>query len=194
MVRLESLNQQLVQAQTEYARAVKQLAAQQELQKERIAKSRKLELVLFGLFWRLLIISVSLALLYILRRLFLFLFPFLKQKNNFKRSLLGSKYRLSVILLYNLLARILNIFGLSYPVIIDPEEYSLGVARRFEILRDDCNKITALFLRARYSRHNISKQEAELALSSYRVMLNTLKGQGSFWQGAILRLGFAFKL
>ncbi len=189
--KLESLEKETGQARKQYSRTVAE-AGKTDLEKRKEKEKKKFSL--FDLLIRLLILIICLILLFLIYCVIVFFLSYLKEKNKFKRASRESKYNLAIVLLYNFLCRILNIFGYRYPVVIDPEEYSIKVSRRFRNLQSDINLLTTVFLEARYSTHEIIKQQVEKALACYKNILIELKSTGTFWQKIILKLDFVFKL
>jgi len=192
--RLETLKEEIQTVQKEYNRIIYELTAQKTQEELEKKEEKKEEFSLFDLLIRILILVIFSILLFLIYCVIAFFFPYLREKNKFKKTSRQLKYKLAMVLLYNFLCRILNIFGYRYPVIIDPEEYSVKVIRDFKNLRSDVNLITTLFLEARYSTHTIIKEQVETALNSYKNILKELKNTGSFWRKIILRLDFVFKL
>ena len=190
--RLETLKTKIEKLEEAYARIRRELAVQKELEKEKEIEKKK-EISLFDLLIRVLFLIIFLILLFLIYCLIAFFLPYLREKNKFKKACLKIKHNLAIVLLYNFLCRVLNIFGYTYPVVIDPEDYSIMISRKFYNLRSDASIITGLFLEARYSTHKIIKEQVEKALNSYRNILKELKNTGSFWQRIILRLDFVFK-
>ncbi|MCM8781228.1 MAG: hypothetical protein NC908_04835, partial [Candidatus Omnitrophica bacterium] len=137
---------------------------------------------------------IILILFYFSVSVFLFLFPYLKYKRKIILSLQDSNYNLSISLLYNLLVRILAIFGYTYPVNIAPEEYEFIINQKVPYIAYDWHLVTRLFVEARYSQHSLSKEQMDKTIICYRNILEELRRNGKFWQRAILRLWFIFNI
>ncbi len=168
----------------------KETPSGQEKVKEKVKRQGSFAALLI----RLLILAIFLTLFSLVYCIFLFFLPYLKDKNKIKTASRELKHNIFILLLFNFLCRVLNIFGYGYPVVTDPEEHSIEISRKFGHLQNELKFITALFLKARYSSHQIIKEETKKALSSYAKILKELKKSGTFWQRVILRLDFVFRL
>ncbi len=192
---LESVREKVRHLQKEYASSI---ITKLNTQLARIfGKKEKGEGVrpsLFDVLIRILILAMFLILTFLLYCIIVFFLPFMRDKRKFKKVSRKLKHGLTIIAIYDFLCRIFNIFGYRYPVVIDPEEYSIGLIKRFGNVRSDVDLMTGVFLEARYSTHEMIKQQVENALNSYKNILRELKDRGNFWQKIILKLDFVFKL
>ena len=192
--KLQSLKTKMEQTQEQYNRVINELAVQEKFKKEIESEKKKKDTSLLDLLNRILLLVMLCIIIFLIYCIFVFFLPYLKEKNKFKKASLKNKHNLAIILLYNFLCRVLNIFGHKYPVIIDPEEYSIKLNRKFKNLGGDLSLITELFLEARYSAHQLVDEQAKKGLNSYRNILKELQNAGAFWQKLILKLNFVFKL
>ena len=199
--KLESLKKKLEELKKQYTKEMSELAASAEaidlaktVDSEREWQAEEETIPLLDLLIRIAVVLILLILTFLLYWIIAFFTPYLREKSKFKGASLKGEFNLAIILLYNFLSRVLNLFGYKYPVVIDPEEHLITIGRRFENLQNDSFRITNLFLEARYSTHKMIREQVEKALNSYGNILTELKSTGSFWQKLILKLNFVFKI
>jgi len=134
------------------------------------------------------------TIIYVIRSILAFIFPYLKHKRRILRASRNGQYNLSISLLYNFLGRVLYIFGYKYPVVMLPEEYLKIINRRFATISSYAQDLTIIFIEARYSMHQLGLDEVKTAFEDYRNILQELKNSGATWQRRILKIRFLFEL
>lgn len=145
-----------------------------------------LEIILF----LLLILALILLLLAILS---VFL-PYIREKRKIKQAEKENDYHTYLILIYKFLSRILSLFGLRYPIIIDPKEQAARAAEKLSVSALDFSSMTTIFVEARYSHHVSTLLQKQKALECYRSVLEDLKKNSPVWTRNLLYMGFLFDL
>jgi hypothetical protein len=142
----------------------------------------------------ILYILIIATIIYVIRSILVFIFPYLKHKRRILRASHSGEYNLAISLLYNFLGRVLYIFGYKYPVVMLPEEYLKIINNKFSAISSYAQDLTGLFIEARYSLHQLGDDQVKAALEDYRNILQELKNSGLAWQRNILKIRFLFEL
>jgi hypothetical protein len=122
-----------------------------------------LDIILYGL---LLLLAG-----YLIGLFFMFITPFLRHKRRVKRALREKSYNLAIALVYNYLAHVLSLLGLRYPVTILPEQYLKSLEQKCPLSQEQAQRLTLLFIEARYSFHELGEPELDEALACYHHIL-----------------------
>lgn len=139
-------------------------------------------LLLFGALLLLLLAIVSVFL------------PYIREKRKIKQAEKENDYHAYLLLIYKFLSRILSLFGMRYPIIIDPKEQASLAAQKLSVSASDFSSMTALFVEARYSQHVPTLLQKQKALECYKTVIEDLKINNTDWIRHLLHMGFLFDL
>ncbi len=180
--------ERLTQPPQERELSEKEASQPREEQPEPESKSRLsiFEIIIYALIWGL----VMLVLAAIAAKLS----PYLLDKARIKQALRNNDYRLAIILAYKLLCRCLSLFGLRYPVVIDPKLQAKLASNKLKSSASDFEFLTKLFVEARYSLHDTDIGQKQNAFDYYANVIEDLKQNGEGLGRYVLKMDFLFRL
>lgn len=142
----------------------------------------------------LMYLLLFIALLLLLLAILSVFLPYIREKRKIKQAEKENNYHAYLILIYKFLSRILSLFGIRYPIAIDPKEQAALAAAKLSISASDFSSMTNLFVEARYSLHVSTLLQKQKALECYKNVIEDLKKNSPGWVRRLLYMGFLFDL